>query len=207
MINRISVEEFKKAVWPNKAEIIYSALAASLLVLIAVLPTFIVQINFLSARGALESEVGNTITRILTNIDGLEFTATVTTFVFWMIVGLIVYGLVSVMYTTLHAIEEDVEMSSDEYVHPQPFSRTNFWRQVMRESVLYIDCMVLIILTASITIFALLPAATTHAREMVVDFKPAVIISVIASLTLLGGGVWLLIQVVKIWHHRNLLLG
>ena len=207
MIDRIALENFKKAIYPNRDELWYSLILTLFMVIMATIPTMVVEFGLLGLQEIVRSRATSSLAHFLISVDQLSFTATVVTFVFWMFVGAVVLGVLSVVYTSAKTLGDDLETSSDEYVHPQSFSRLFFWREVARGVLLYVAGAALILLFLIVTIFILLPAATVHMRQIIIEPEALAIFGVIASIGLLVSGIWAIIQAVKIWWHRNLLLG
>lgn len=202
-----AVQNYWATIRPSGIDVAYCAVAVVLGLFVAMLPTMFDTYNLFGAREMLESGFGNFIGNILASIDGLTFTNSVVTFMFWSVVGLVVYGLVSSLLRALQRAELERELATDVYVHPAAFTRAKFWREELVESATTLVSFMLFGLVMAFVLLQLLPTATVHLRSLMTSAGSDDAWPVVASSVLLFAGVCLAMLTYKLWRHRNVLFG
>lgn len=205
LIQKQALQNYWDTVRPSGIDIAYCAVVVLAGLYMIMLPTMFDTYNLFSARKMLESEFGKILEATLASIDRLSFTNTIVTFMFWGIVGMIVYALVSSVFRALQRAEMERELASDDYVHPADFSKAKFWREELLESAITFCSFVLFGLVTAVLLLQLLPTATVHLRYLLNSADNLGLLPAIASIVLLFIGACLTMVSFKLWWHRHVL--
>ncbi len=205
LIQKQAVRNYWDTVRPSGIDIAYCAVVVLVGLFVIMLPTVFDTYNLLGAREILESGFGDFVGKILASIDKLSFTNSVVTFMFWGVVGMVVYALVSSLLRALQRAESERELASDEYVHPAVFSRATFWREELIESAVTFASFVLFGVVTIVVLLQLLPTTTIHLRSVVATSGTEDIVPALAATALLFVGTCLVMLAYKLWRHRKVL--
>ncbi len=207
LMQKKAVQDYWDTVRLSWIDIVYCATIALLILLVLLLPTILDTYNLLGADEALQSGLGNAINTVLIGIDRLSFTNSVVTFMFWGVVGMIVYGFVSSLLRTLQKAELERELVSDDYVHPAAFTRTKFLREELVTSATTFVTFLLFVIVTSVLVLQLLPTTTLHLRSLMTSTGGSDIWSAFAATILLIATSCLALLTYKLWRQRKVLLG
>ena len=207
IIQKNSISTYVKKSLPNGLDVAYCATVVVIGLLVMLLPTMLSQYNLFGARGVLRSDIGEAFTKLLAKIDNFSFTDTVVTFLFWGVVGIFVYALVSAFTHVVEEAEEEYELMSEEYVHPSTMSRKNIWREKLVVGLLSFVSMLIFIAMVGAVLAVLLPIALIHLRAIIATGANLVDIAIaLAAVVLLLIGACIVLVAFRLWQHRKILL-
>lgn len=151
--------------WPSKIEMVV------LFILGCILGTFPGITQALDIYGAQASwsvvlaSVSGVVGRLLTWLDSLKITATVVTFIIWVVIGLIVVCIIEAFISVTRQVAYEAEYSSGKFFHPGHFSRLSFWRHVAIQSLATIAITGLLLALVFLSLVYILPIASTYASS------------------------------------------
>ena len=189
----------------GKTEVLSTIGVALTVFFLVTIPTLIRHFHLTHAQTILLDNIGHHITKGLAVLDALSFTNTVVTFLFWGLVGIIIYGFTTVMVRLWQLSQEDKELASDEYIHPADFSRQAYWRQILeKEAFSTVLLAAELIVTCALLFwafpFALLRlSAMLSAFSLLQLFHMVLWVAIIAALFCLGRLMF------RAWRYRHIL--
>ncbi len=198
-------QEYWQKIRPGVFELVSSALAAILVLMAALLPTFIAQHQLFTVENAVLSQMAHWLTKILVGIDSMKFSATIVTFLFWGLIGLVTYGVIMGFVRFWQHAEAVEEIVSEEFVHPAGFNAKHYWRTLALREGVNIAVILLTLFCASLVAFVLLPAATVHARTLVLEWSWPAVAQTAAAAILFWIGIVAVALCLRAWHYRHIL--
>lgn len=198
-------QDYWQKIRPSVFDIIVGAVVTLMVLVVVLLPTVIIKHQLFIVENAVLAQLAHGFTAVLVGIDSVKFSATIVTFLLWGLVGLITYGIIMGIIRFWQYTEMLKEMVSGEFVHPAGFSARRYWRTLALHEGVNI-AVILLGLTCVLTVaFALLPAATVHARTLVLSWSWPVAAQAAAATVLLWAGALTVILCLKAWRYRRAL--
>lgn len=205
LMQKQAVQNYWATIRPSGIDIAYCAAVMWLALFVVMLPTMFETYNLVGARRMLETGIGNFVGTVLASVDQWSFTNSIVTFMFWGMIGMVVYAFVSSLIRAMQKAEEERELASDEYVHPADFSRTKFWLEELLESAITFLTFVVFVLVSTFVLLQLLPTVTVHLRSLITSTDNSELLPVVASIALLFIGACIIMLTYKLWRHRQIL--
>lgn len=200
-----SWQTYWQKIRPNGFDTIIGTLIILMVLVVALLPTIVIKHQLFTVENAVLAQLAHGFTAVLTGIDSMKFSATIVTFLLWGLVGLITYGIIMGIIRFWQHTETLKEMVSEEFVHPAEFSTKRYWRTLALREGVNIAVILLGLACVSIVVFALLPAATVHARTLVLNWSWPAAAQTAAAVVLFWAGIIAVILCFKAWHYRRAL--
>jgi len=156
-----------------------------------------------SSGSVIKDSAGSVVTSGLSKVDSFNFTGPVVTFAIWAIIGVFCFSLVQGIARIYRDIEDDKELSSNDYVHPETFVRRSFWNQVLLDVAGLIGCLSLIFASLYILLVSVLPTSLTDTRPFLLGGSPAHLAMFVFGLLVMY--VWLVVftTFLKLFVNRH----
>lgn len=205
MIEKDRVGDYFECVKPSHFELFAVAGVGLISFFIIAVPTLIRHLKLTHAQTVLLDNIGHGVEKALSKLDSLSFTNTVVTFLFWGIVGIVIYGMTTALVKLWQAGEEDKELASEQYVHPQGFSRRQFWKQIVEKEIFSATILIAELIVLCATIFWAFPFGLMRVEALFAGVGALQLLfvllwtSVIASLFCFG------LTIFKAWRYRHIL--
>lgn len=189
---------------PNGAELIGTTFATFLIVLLGNGKDLLDRYGLSSSSAVVRQNIGNSFGSGLTKLDSFRFTNGVVTFGIWAIVGLVSLSVLQAILRVSSEVSYDKEVGSSHYVHPNNFSRTKYWRQILLNALFSFGSLLLLVLMAGVYLFAVLPRGFLYARRFLLHITVPGIGYLLAGLAIVFIGtlaLYICIKLVMV-HHR-----
>jgi hypothetical protein len=154
----------------------------------------------------IRSGAGTVVTGGLSKIDRFSFTDPVVTFGMWALIGIFCFSAVQGIVRIYHEVEDDKELSSNDYVHPDSFVRRSFWERILLDFVTAFVCMLLIIAGLIMLWAFVLPTSLEHARAFLLGVSFVHLVDLMLSLVIMYAWLVVFYVLVKTFVNRHRLL-
>lgn len=205
MIQKDRVGDYFECVKPSRFELIAAVGIGLLSFFVISIPTLIRHLKLTHAQTILLDNIGHEVEKGLSKLDSLSFTNTVVTFLFWGIVGILIYGITTALVKLWQAGEENKELISEEYVHPEGFSKRHFWRQIVEKELFSAAILTAELIVISATIFWVFPFALVHIGSLFSGIAVSRLLFTALSLVIVGGVFCFGLIIFKAWRYRHIL--
>lgn len=205
MIQKDTVGDYFKCSKLTISEVFASTGIALIAFFLAILPTLVRYFHLTHAQTLLLDNIKQGMEKVLTVLDSLSFTNTVVTFLFWGVVGIVVYGLTAALVRLWQAGEEDKELVSDEYVHPTGFSKRHFWRQIIEKEALSAVILAAGLIGIGAAIFWAFPSGIMHVQALLDSFSIVQLSFVVLWTAIIAALFCLETLILKSWRYRHIL--
>lgn len=172
---------------------------------IAAVPTILRHFHLTQAQTLLLDKIGREVGKLLSLLDSFSFTNTVVTFLFWGVVGIVIYGLTTALVRLWQAGEEEKELASDEYIHPNGFSRTHFWRQVIEKEAYSVAVLMAELIVICALVFWAFPSGLMRVDALLGNFGFTSVALFLLYSVIISGIFCLGLLVLKAWRYRHIL--
>lgn len=153
----------------------------------------------LSVEGAT---FGDYFGRVVDVVEKLPFLPNSAVFVFWSLVGLVVYSLIQSIYNVYAEVKNDIDITTH-FMHPSNYIRWKFWVEVVLQLLAHISLYVLTVLGAFLVGYVLAPLAAVFTRQLVDGPSLESLVRFISSGLLLYIGVLVFALILKIFFKRK----
>lgn len=185
---------------------VFSSIGVGVIVFFLItIPTMIRHFELTQAQTVLLDKVGHNTQKILSRLDSLSFTNTVVTFLFWGLIGILIYGLTTALVRFWQAGEEDKELASDEYVHPTGFSRRRFWKQIIEKEVFSAAILTAELIVICAAIFWAFPFGLMRVQVLFNGFGIIELLLVLLWTVIIAALFCLGLLIFKAWRYRHIL--
>ena len=198
---------FKDHLIPSKLELVLYG------VLTAVIAFFA---NFSYLTTYLLHETGNVpkmnegafsiyVDRILSFVENLPFLPNSAVFIFWSLVGLLIYSFLQSSYNVYLQVRDDIDMATH-FLHPSNYIGWKFWAEVLLQLLAHFSLYAVIILWALLTGYTLIPLSAYFSRQFFAASSFESLPAFISSMILLYIGVLVFAMILKLFFKRKQLV-
>lgn len=188
---------------PTKLELIFYAVMTLLVV-------FIANFNYLTAYLLQTGGVPNTgrgiirlyVDGFLRFIDGLVFIPTSAVFIFWSLVGIVVYTILQSVYSMMVELRNDIEVTTH-FRHPGRFFRLLFWEEIFLQFIAHLSLYGLIVLWAFLLGYVMIPIGAFFSSQFLLNMKLYNALSFLSSFVLLYIGILVFALLLKLFFKRK----
>lgn len=143
--------------------------------------------------------------RIVDYVESLPFLPNSAVFVFWSLVGLVVYSLAQSIYNVYAEIKNDIDMTTH-FLHPINFIRWQFWAEVAIQFLAHVSLYALVVLWGFLVGYVLVPIVTLFTRQFAEDPDFENLPRLASGILLLYIGVLVFALILKIFFKRKQLV-
>lgn len=190
----------------NGIDVVWTLLVGIFFSTIVVIASIIDALDTFGAKQTLIRLVSSKVDAGLSWLDGLEFTASIVTFVFWGLVGLVSYSFVSALIKLQDEITYEGELSSDDYVRPARKSKTDVMRAEFVGNTVTLSLAALVASSLGLFIFVMLPHVAIYAKSFGLQRSIGNLLYLSASVLLLWVTALASVWLCKLYIHRRVLL-
>ena len=192
---------------PSKLELVFYVILSAVIVFLA---NFNVLADYLlhNTGGVPKFEQGITslyTDSLLSFIDGLAFIPTSAVFIFWSLVGIVVYTIFQSVGSLLAELKTDIDITH-KYLHPRHFLRWQFWAEVFVQLIAHVSLYALIVLWAFLLGYVLIPLSALFSSRLFAGLDFYNILSFVSSFVLLYVGVIIFALILKLFFKRKQLV-
>jgi hypothetical protein len=205
MMQKNAVGDFFECSKLNVTEVLGATGAALVAFFLATTPILIEHYHLTQAQELLVHRLWHAVKNVLAKLDALSFTSTIVTFLFWGLVGIVIYGLTTSLVRLWQAGEEDKELASDDYVHPTGFSRQHYWKQIIEKEAFSAGLLTLELIVVSVTLFWAFPAALRGVGPLLSSFSFGQLAFTLLWVVVLVALFCLCRLIFKAWRYRHIL--
>ncbi len=202
-----SLTQTKDYLSPSKLELVFYGVLSFVIIFAA---NFNYLANYLVHNTGGVPEFDKGITSLYTDgflsfVDGLAFIPTSAIFIFWSLVGIVVYTILQSVLGLLAELKNDIDITQ-KYLHPSNFLRWKFWAEVFLQLIAHISLYSLMVLWSFLLGYVLIPLSTLFSSRLLGDFDFYNVASFIGSFALLYVGVIVFALILKLFFKRKQLV-
>jgi len=205
MIQKDRVGDYFECVKPGNSELFAAAGVGILSFFIIAIPTLIRHLHLTHAQTLLLDNIGHWVEKVLSKLDSLSFTNTVVTFLFWGVVGILIYGLTTVLVKLWQAGEEEKELVSERYVHPEGFSKRQFWKQIIEKEIFSATVLSAELIVLCATIFWAFPFALMLVAALFDGVATPQLLFALLAVGVIAAIFCFGFTIFKAWRYRHIL--
>lgn len=205
MIQKDTVGDYFECSKPNMLEVLAAIGAGLIVFFLASIPTLIGHFHLTQAQTLLVDKAGRGVGKALSVLDSFSFTNTVITFLFWGVIGIFIYGLSASLVKLWQASEEEKELASDDYIHPEGFSKKKFWKQIVEKEVFSAAVLVAELIVVCATIFWALPSGVMRIEALFGGFAVTQLLLLLLWVAIISALFCLGLVIFKAWRYRHIL--
>lgn len=196
----------KDQLLPTKLELVFYVVVSLVIIIVANINNLASYfLNDLKLQGKDDLPLNIYITNSISYIEKLPFLPNSVVFVFWSIVGVVLYSLIQSLYGVFVEFRSDVNITNH-FLHPKNFIKWQFWAEVVVQFLAHISLYALVILWGLLLWYVLIPSAALFAGQLFGGLGLVVILKFIGSFTLLFVGVLVFALILKIFFKRKQLI-
>jgi|GEM_PF-1728028 len=151
----------------------------------------------------IRSGASTVVTGGLSKIDSFSFTDPVVTFGMWALIGIFCFSAVQGIVRIYREVEDDKELSSSDYVHPDNFARGSFWERVLLDFATAFVSMLLIVAGLIVLWAFVLPTSLEHARAFLLDVSFVHLVDLVLGLVIMYAWLVIFFVLVKAFVNRH----
>lgn len=137
--------------------------------------------------------------------EGLAFAPSTAVFIFWSLVGLIIFSLAQSVYNVYAEVKNDITVDTH-FLHPSNYTRWRFWGEVLVQFTAHLLLYGLIILWGLLLGFVLTPIVSVVAQQLFLEMKLLSLVMFLSSFVLFYIGVLMLALLLKLFFKRKQLM-
>jgi len=189
---------------PGSIELGYVALVVCVLLAVGNAKLILERAGLISSAALIGQQVSTKATWGLNVLDTFRFTASVVNLIVWGATGLIIYSTLQAVVRGLRSVAYARDFDSKRYIHPQNFTHSEYWRQVVADAVLSFVLLALLALGAILYVVVVVPASFAYIQRFIL--KPGLttaldpLISIVVAF--IGTTVLYLLLKLVIHHYR-----
>lgn len=198
--------ETKDYLLPTKAELVFY-FSLSIFVL------FVANFNYLRVYllySGADTDVSTNVfsqyfSQLVQIVNGTPYLPEGTVFIFWSLVGLVVYSIIQAMYNVYHSAKENVQIATH-FLHPTNYTNARFWGEIALQFIAHVSLYALTVLWFVVFFYVLIPIGSVVVRHFLEAASIGSFLNFIGSFVLLYIGVVTLFLVLKLFIKRKQLL-
>lgn len=193
-----------RKIFPTAYEFWYLALATVALVLVGNGKVILEHYNLIASSNILRNEFSDSVGSGLHLLDNFQATPGLVTFVTWGLVGLIVLGIVQSFVRASGLIAFERDLSSNQYIHPQNFSRHRYWERIIIDSIVSFLLLFLLVIGAGLYVVFLVPFSFGLVQTNVLHASLMHFVGMSLGMVAIFVGTTLLYMLLKlvVWHRH-----
>jgi len=121
---------------PSSIELWYIAFIACVLILVGNGKLLLERAGLITSADLIGQQVSTTVLWGNNWLDNFRFTAGVINLLIWGATGLVIYSALQALVRAVRVFEYERDFDSQLYVHPQGFTHTSYWRQIIIDAVI-----------------------------------------------------------------------
>jgi hypothetical protein len=190
--------------FPSAPEVWGIAFATLVLLLIGNGKDLLQRYGLVQSSQVVKNQLGHGIGSGLGILDSFTVTRSIVNFALWGVVGLIAFSFVHTLLTASNRLQEEKELSSNAYVHPEGFRRDSFWHHIVLHTVTSFGLLVLSAAVIVTYLFWVFPRSSARAGRFLLHLTPGHVTDLLIGLVSLFIGTYVVYVVLKLAlrHHR-----
>lgn len=159
-----------------------------------------------AAKQTLMSMLNTKVTRVLYWLDSFEFANSAGTFLFWSMVGVLVYAGIASFFRMSEEVEYEHKLGSPEYVRPKSRTKDDILLAELTNAVVLATGVIVLFLGVLGLLHVILPAFILNVRAVTLQASLANIFELCSSVLILTVAlclVWLTCKLIR--HHQSIL--
>jgi uncharacterized membrane protein (DUF485 family) len=148
---------------------------------------------------------GSYFDRMIDYVESLPFLPNSAVFVFWSLIGLVVYSVLQSIFSVYAEVKNDINITSH-FLHPTNFIRWQFWAEVAVQFLAHISLYALTLLWAFLVGYVLMPLSASFARQFFKAPDVGGLIQFVTGAVLLYIGVLVFALILKLFFKRKQLV-
>ena len=154
---------------PSSIELWYIAFIACVLILVGNGKLLLERAGLITSADLIGQQVSTTVLWGNNWLDNFRFTAGVINLLIWGATGLVIYSALQALVRAVRVFEYERDFDSQLYVHPQGFTHTSYWRQIIIDAVIGFALLAVFVVVLIGYIAVILPDSFVYMQHFILS--------------------------------------
>ncbi len=198
-----------RLLWPNAIELWYVVFTSFAIVMAGNGKLMLEKAGLIGSAHLIGAQVSTKLLWGSNLLDTFRFTASAVSLIFWGATGLIIYSALQAMVTSLRDFEFRRDFDSNRYIHPQGFTHSGYWKQVIADAIFGFVLLALFAIGAFAYVAAAVPDSFAYFHRFILQPSLSTSLYLVLSfvITFVATLVLYILLKLVIRHHQASTLG